>query len=239
MKVITVSCLNDNYSYIVINEKNNNACVIDPSEAQPIIKVVKRERINLRYILNTHHHYDHVGGNLELKEEFNCNVLGFINDRENIPGIEIFVKDNELYQNEDFEFITYHTPGHTIGHVIFHFHKQNFLFTGDTLFSLGCGKIFEGSYEQMYNSLNKIKKLPKNTMIYFGHEYTKNNYEFCLLNDPENIQLKTKIKKIDKLLNIRKPTTPSKLMEELQSNIFLKSENLETFKKLRNLKDNF
>ena len=239
MKVITIRCLSDNFSYIVLNEKNNNACVVDPGEAEPIISTVIREKINLKYILNTHHHNDHVGGNLELKKKFNCNILGYVNDKDNIPGIDIFIKDRELYQNDDFEFKTYHTPGHTVGHVIFHFHKCNFLFTGDTLFSLGCGRIFEGSYDQMFNSLNIIKNFSKDTMIYFGHEYTKNNSEFCLINDPQNNQLKSKIKKIDNLLNLGKPTTPTSLKEELQSNIFLKSENIETFKKLRNLKDNF
>ena len=156
-KIITVKSLNDNFSYIVLNEKSNNACVIDPGEAKPIIDKVRKEKINLNYILNTHHHNDHVAGNLKLKEMFNCKILGFENDKDNIPGIDIVVKDRELYHNEDFEFITYHTAGHTKGHVIFHFHKLNCLFTGDTLFSLGCGRIFEGSYDQMFKSLNIIK----------------------------------------------------------------------------------
>ena len=126
MRVITIKCLNDNFSYIVLNEKNNNACVIDPGEAQPIINKVRSEKINLKFILNTHHHGDHVGGNLELKKEFNCKILGSINDKNNIPGIDITLKNKELYQNEDFEFTTYFTPGHTLGHVVFYFNKQNF-----------------------------------------------------------------------------------------------------------------
>ena len=239
MKVITVNCLSDNFSYIVVNEKNNNACVIDPSEAEPLINIIKKRKINLQFILNTHHHGDHVGGNLELKKKFNCTILVFIGDKGNIPGVDIFLKDKELYKNENFEFTTYHTPGHTLGHVMFHFHKNNFLFTGDTLFSLGCGRIFEGSYNQMFSSLKKIKRFSKDTMIYFGHEYTKNNSTFCLANDPKNIQLKNKIKKIRQLLDIGKPTTPTSLADELQSNIFLKTEKIETFKKLRVLKDNF
>ncbi len=239
MKVITVNCLSDNFSYIVINEKNNNACVIDPGEADPIINIVKKNKINIKYILNTHHHEDHVGGNLELKKKFNCNVLGFVDDKNYIPGIDTFLKDKELYKDKDFEFMTYHTPGHTLGHVVFHFHKYNFLFSGDTLFSLGCGRIFEGTHDQMFNSLKIIKKLSKDTMIYFGHEYTKSNLNFCLFNDPNNIQLKNKVKKIYQLIDAGKPTTPTSLIDELQTNIFLKSENLETFKKLRDLKDNF
>ena len=239
MKVLVIKCLDDNFSYVVLNEANNNACVIDPSESDPIIQIIKKKKINLKYILNTHHHPDHVGGNLELKREFNCNILGFIGDRNNIPGINIFLKDKELFKDEDFEFKTYHTPGHTAGHVIFHFYRQNILFTGDTLFSLGCGRIFEGSYDEMFRSLQLIKNLPKNTLIYFGHEYTRNNSKFCLTNDPDNIELNNKILKINELIGTGKPTTPSTLKEELETNIFLKSKNIKTFKKLRDLKDNF
>ena len=141
MRIITVKCLDDNFSYILINEESNNACVIDPGESKPIIEIILKEKLNLKYILNTHHHGDHVGGNLDLKDKFNCSVIGFNKDKDNIPGINIFVKDKELYQNNDFEFTTYHTPGHTKGHVIFHFHIQNLLFTGDTLFSLGLSLI--------------------------------------------------------------------------------------------------
>ena len=239
MKVLVIKCLDDNFSYVVLNEANNNACVIDPSESDPIIQIIKKKKINLKYILNTHHHPDHVGGNLELKREFNCNILGFIGDRNNIPGINIFLKDKELFKDEDFEFKTYHTPGHTAGHVVFHFYRQNILFTGDTLFSLGCGRIFEGSYDEMFRSLQLIKNLPKNTLIYFGHEYTRNNSKFCLTNDPDNIELNNKILKINELIGTGKPTTPSTLKEELETNIFLKSKNIKTFKKLRDLKDNF
>ena len=239
MKVLVIKCLDDNFSYVVLDETNNNACVIDPSESDPIIKIIKRKKINLKYILNTHHHPDHVGGNLELKREFNCNIAGFIGDKNNIPGINIFLKDKELFKEDEFEFKTYHTPGHTAGHVIFHFYRQNILFTGDTLFSLGCGRIFEGSYDEMFKSLQLIKNFPKNTLIYFGHEYTRNNAKFCLANDPDNIELNNKITKINELIDIGEPTTPSILKEELETNIFLKSENIISFKKLRDLKDNF
>ena len=182
---------------------------------------------------------DHVAGNLKLKEMFSCKILGFENDKDNIPGIDIVVKDRELYHNEDFEFITYHTPGHTKGHVIFHFQKLNCLFTGDTLFSLGCGRIFEGSYDQMFKSLNIIKNFPKNTMIYFGHEYTLKNSKFCIHHDTSNNRLKNKIFEISEKLKNKLPTTPTNLKDELDCNIFLKCENLNSFSKLRELKDNF
>ena len=239
MKVITIKCLTDNFSYIILNEKNNNACVIDPSESDPIINIIKNEKINLKYILNTHHHDDHVGGNLKLKKEFNCSILGYIDDKKIIPGIDVLLNDNQIYKDDDFEFITYHTPGHTNGHVIFHFFKQNFLFTGDTLFSLGCGRIFEGTKAQMYSSLVLIKKLPLKTKIFFGHEYTKKNSEFCANYDPKNQKLMNKIEEINFKLKNNLSTTPTILKDEMDCNIFLRSSSLLSFSKLRELKDNF
>ena len=239
MKVLTVKCLEDNFSYIVINEKNNNACVIDPSESKPVIKIIKKNKINLKYILNTHHHDDHVGGNLELKKEFNCKIFGFINEKNIIPGIDIFLKDKQIYKNEDFDFKTYHTPGHTLGHVIFHFYNHKLLFTGDTLFSLGCGRVFEGSFEQMFNSLNIIKSLSEDTIIYFGHEYTLQNSKFCFYHDSKNIKLNEKIEEVLKKIKNNISTTPTNLKDELDCNIFLRCKDLNSFSKLRELKDNF
>ncbi len=149
------------------------------------------------------------------------------------------MKDKELYKNEDFEFKTYHTPGHTLGHVIFHFHKQDFLFTGDTLFSLGCGRIFEGTKLQMYESINLIKNFPAKTKIFFGHEYTKQNSKFCAYYDPKNKKLMDKIVEIDKKLNNNLSTTPTLLRDEIDCNIFLRSDSLSSFTKIRELKDNF
>jgi hydroxyacylglutathione hydrolase len=130
-------------------------------------------------------------------------------------------------------------PGHTKGHICFHFYNEKLLFTGDTLFSLGCGRIFEGTYEQMFSSLNKIKAMPLDTQIYCGHEYTLNNSKFCIKYDSENLSLKKKIHNIQIKLNNSLPTVPSTLKEELDCNIFLRAKDVKTFSKLRDLKDNF
>ena len=198
MKIEIIKCLKDNYAYLIIDEKNQDACVVDPSETKPVISFVENKKINLKYILNTHHHYDHVGGNLELKKRYNCKVIGFIGDKDRIPEIDILVKDNQIWKKDNFEAKIYHIPGHTTGHIAYHFFKEKKIFTGDTLFSLGCGRIFEGTYEQMFNSLNKIKELPQETEIYCGHEYTLQNSNFCLANDSKNLKLKEKIIKIKK-----------------------------------------
>ncbi len=239
MKVEIIKCLKDNYSYLIIDEKNNNACVVDPSESKPIIQYVEKNKLNLKYILNTHHHFDHVGGNYELKKKYNSNVVGFKEDKERIPEIDILVEDNQIWKKDSFEAKIFHIPGHTTGHIAYHFFKEKKIFTGDTLFSLGCGRVFEGTHEQMFNSLNKIKKLSKDTNIYFGHEYTLNNSNFCLKIDKKNSKLNNKILKIKEKLKNNLPTVPTLLSDEIECNIFLKAKDVKSFSKLRELKDNF
>ena len=239
MRIEIIKCLQDNYSYLIIDKNNLKACVVDPSEASPIINFVEKKKLKLVYILNTHHHYDHVGGNLELKRKYNSKVIGFKEDKKRIPGIDILVEDNQIWNEDNFEAKIYHVPGHTSGHIAFHFFKEKKLFIGDTLFSLGCGRIFEGTNEEMFNSLNKIKKIPDDTEIYCGHEYTLQNSKFCLAHDSTNLNLKNKILEIEGKLKNGLPTIPTFLKDELKCNIFLKAKDVESFSKLRDLKDNF
>jgi len=239
MKVKIIPCLKDNYSYLIIDDKSNKSCVIDPSEATPIIEYLEKNNIKLDFILNTHHHYDHVGGNKELKEKYSAKVVGYIDDQKRIPEIDITVKDNQIWKEKKFEAKVVHIPGHTSGHICFYFFNEKNIFTGDTLFSLGCGKIFEGTYSQMFKSLNFFKKIPAETNVYCGHEYTLKNSDFCIRHDPNNQNLKNKIDKIKEKLKKNLPTIPSTIKDEIECNIFLRSENLENFSKLRDLKDNF
>ena len=239
MRVEIIPCLQDNYSYLVIDDINNTACVIDPSEAEPIINFIEKNNISLKYILNTHHHFDHIGGNKNLKKKYNSIVVGYKDDANRIPEIDILVKDNQVWKADNFEAKIIHIPGHTTGHISFYFFNHKLIFTGDTLFSLGCGKIFEGTYQEMFTSLNKIKNLPEDTKIYCGHEYTLQNSKFCIKHDSENLNLKNKISIIKEKLANNLPTIPSILKDELECNIFLRVKNVESFSKLRDLKDNF
>lgn len=239
MNVEIIKCLQDNYSYLLIDKKSKKACVIDPGEANPIINYIEKNQINLKYILNTHHHSDHIGGNLFLKEKYNCQIIGFEGDKNRIPKIDILLKDNEIWKDDSFEAKIFHLPGHTLGHIAFYFYKEKKIFTGDTLFSLGCGRIFEGTYSQMFSSLNKIKELPLDTEIYCGHEYTLQNSKFCLKYDRENLNLKKKVIQAQDKQKKKIPTLPTSLYEEMQCNIFLRAKDLESFSKLRDLKDNF
>ena len=253
MLITPIPCLKDNYAYIINNNNTKTIGVVDPSEAQPIISFLERQGKKLNYILNTHHHFDHIGGNIELKKKYNAKIIGFVGDKHRIPGIDITVKDDQKWNFGSSIVKIFHIPGHTLGHICFFFEKEKIAFTGDTLFSLGCGRIFEGDHKQMLDSLNKIKKLPKDTKIYCGHEYTYKNAEFCLKQESNNIDLKKKFEEIKKLRSQNLPTVPSVLEDELKSNIFLRcdkkelkiklgmknQEDLEVFKKVRDLKDSF
>ena len=226
-------------------------------KAQKVRRLINEDFENvfkkLDYILNTHHHADHVNGNLELKKKYNSKILGFSQDKRRIPGIDILLEENQKQKIGNLEFEVIFIPGHTKGHIAFFFSKEKIAFTGDTLFSLGCGRVFEGTHEEMFYSLNKIKNLPPDTKIYCGHEYTKSNLNFCLAYDPRNTFLKEKAIDIQKKLNSNLPTIPSILDQEIKTNIFLRcndpeiklaldlkdSPEVEVFSKLRDLKDSF
>ena len=190
-------------------------------------------------VILSHHHFDHIGGNIELKEKYDSIVVGYKYDAERIPEINVLVEDNQIWKEDNFEAKIIHIPGHTTGHIAFYFFNEKIIFTGDTLFSLGCGKIFEGTYKEMFESLSKIKNLPEDTKIYCGHEYTLQNSKFCIEHDPQNQGLQKKITKINEKLKKNVPTIPSILKDEKECNIFLRAKNVESFSKLRDLKDNF
>ena len=238
MLVETIRCLEDNFSYILIDQ-NKNACVIDPSESEPIINFVEKNNIKIKYILNTHHHFDHIGGNKEIKKKYNAKIVAYKNDLHRIPDVDISLKNNQIWTAENFNSKIIHIPGHTNGHICFFFENEKIAFTGDTLFSLGCGRIFEGTYEEMFSSLKKLKELPKETKIYCGHEYTLKNSEFCLKYDKNNKRLQKKINEIKNKVNNNIPTVPSTIDDEIACNIFLRTKTLDEFSKLRDLKDNF
>jgi hydroxyacylglutathione hydrolase len=253
MKIEIIPCLNDNYSYLIYDENSNTVAMIDPSEFFACDKIINQNYKKLDFIFNTHHHYDHVGGNKDLKIKYNSIVVGFEEDKNRIPGIDKVLKDKQVFKIGDLSFTTIFIPGHTSGHIAFYSEKEKVIFTGDTLFSLGCGRVFEGTYKQMFNSLNKLKNLPKDTRVYCGHEYTYKNLEFCMKFNPNNIFLKSKKDAIELNLKNKKPTIPSTIGDEIKTNIFFRfndpdvkkainsknSSELEIFTKLRDLKDNF
>jgi len=253
IEVRQISVLSDNYVYLITDDETQITACIDPSVSEKVIEVIEEEGLNLRFILNTHHHYDHVGGNVELKEKYNCEIIGNKNDKQRIPGIDIYLKDKDEFEIGNSRFKILEMSGHTVGHVGYYFKRDGILFCGDTLFSLGCGRLFEGSPLQMVESLSKIRSLPEDTKIFCGHEYTESNAEFAFHLNPNDKLLKEKMEEIKKKRSKLLPTVPSVLKEEKKLNPFLKFDdkdyldligiedvsNEENFKKIRILKDNF
>ena len=233
-------------------DSENNAFVVDPSEFLPVDIFIKENNLNLKYILNTHHHFDHIGGNIELKEKYDAKIVGSKNDKERIPGIDICLKEGEFFEFNGHKAEIIDIPGHTLGHIAFYIQSENIVFTGDTLFSLGCGRIFEGTPEMMFESLNKLKNLPDNTKVYCGHEYTLNNALFLesIIKDKD---LSEKVKSLRELHDKHQPSIPTTIKAEKKLNFFLKSNeesfknylnmskanDLEVFTYLRHLKDTF
>mgnify|MGYP001486490804 CR=1 FL=1 len=253
LNIDIISCLNDNYSYLLHDKKTNTVAIIDPSDFNPCDQEIEKKHKKLDYIINTHHHFDHVGGNQELKKKYRAKVLGFENDKARIPGIDKGLTENETFKIGETFFKVIFVPGHTKGHIAFYSEQEKIIFTGDTLFSLGCGRIFEGTCKQMFDSINKIKNLPIKTKIYCGHEYTKNNLDFCLRYEKDNQYLIKKTNWVDNKIDNKLPTIPTYLEDELKTNIFLRCDDLAIkkglnmedaseeliFEKLRNLKDKF
>ncbi len=230
--LIQIPTLKDNYSYII---KADKVIVIDPGEAQPIINICEELQLQPTHILNTHHHWDHTDGNLLLQQKFRCEILGSALDASRIPGLTKKLDSGPLQIGRvRGEILT--SPGHTAGHVLFYVATESILFTGDVLFCGGCGRVFEGSMEEMYFSLQKIKALPPSTQIFCGHEYSLKNLDFA-----DHIGIKTDILRAawQNMIAQQQPIVPSTLSTEFEVNPFLRAQSPEEFSRLRLLKDKF
>ncbi|XP_031404896.1 hydroxyacylglutathione hydrolase 2, mitochondrial-like isoform X2 [Punica granatum] len=223
LQIELVPCLKDNYAYLLYDVDTGTVGVVDPSESRPVIDALSRKNRNLTYILNTHHHYDHTGGNLELKARYGAKVIGSMKDKDRIPGIDIALNDGDKWMFAGHEVLVIDTPGHTRGHISFHFPGSGAMFTGDTLFSLSCGKLFEGTPQEMLSSLERIMSLPDDTNIYCGHEYTLSNSKFALSIEPNNEALQSYAVQVAHLRSKSLPTIPTTLKREKACNPFLRT----------------
>tara|TARA_S200000501_G_scaffold74060_1_gene65942 strand:- start:253 stop:993 length:741 start_codon:yes stop_codon:yes gene_type:complete len=238
-RITGIRVLSDNVIWIW--ENNNSAVVVDPALAKPVIEYLKINNLNLEAILQTHHHSDHIGGTRELIKEWpNVKVIASLKEKIRIPFQNSSVSDGDKLQLLNKEVQVIEVMGHTRSHIAFYFNNNvPVLFIGDTLFSAGCGRIFEGTYKQMYNSLKKIKSLPKNTLIYCAHEYTKSNLLWALDLEPENQNIRNKLIEVEKKIALKQLTIPCLLEEEMTINLFLRSDNLKHFSYLRANKDSW
>ena len=233
-----IPILHDNYCYLI--EGADKQCfIVDPGQAFPIESYIKEHGLLPLAILNTHHHGDHVAGNADLKSLYNIPVIGPFAEKSKIPTLTKGVKDDDVIEDSGIRLMVMETPGHTNGHISFYCPSANALFCGDTLFSMGCGRLFEGTADDLYQSLQKIKSLPLKTNIYCGHEYTAANGKFAAHMEPENMDIQKRISEVFALRKDNCPTLPVTLEVELKTNPFLRAENAETFADLRKQKDSF
>jgi hydroxyacylglutathione hydrolase len=219
-----VPCLRDNYAYLLRDPASGATGIVDPSEAAPVMKALKDTGWRLTHILNTHHHPDHTGGNLELKRATGAAVVGPRPDRERIPGIDIAVDEGEQFALGTAAADIFFIPGHTRGHIAYWFKDSRALFSGDTLFLMGCGRLFEGTPAQMWNSLGKLRALPGDTRVYCGHEYTQANARFAVTVDPDNPALRDRKNRVDALRAKGEITIPGTMAEERATNPFLRAD---------------
>jgi hydroxyacylglutathione hydrolase len=215
-------CRSDNFGVLVHDAATGETALIDAPEEGPILEAVARTGWTPTVILTTHHHPDHVEANLALKARFGLTIIGPKSEADRIPGIDRTVVDGETFSFSGQPVRVIETPGHTAGHVCYHLPQSGLLFAGDTLFALGCGRLFERGPADMYRSLVKLAALPLETVIYCGHEYTQSNSRFALSVDPANSALKERANEIDALRAAGKPTLPTKLLVEMSTNPFLR-----------------
>ena len=253
LEINIINALSDNYIYVIRNESKNITSVVDPGESTPVINFLRNKGWHLDEIVNTHHHHDHVGGNFQLLEIYKSKLIAPMYDKGRISSIDVLVSDNDLINIAGTKTRVIHTPGHTSGHVCFFMANEKCLFSGDTMFYLGCGRVFEGTMEQMWLSLLKLRSLPDDTLIYCGHEYTTSNAKFANHIDPNNKLLKEAIIEVKNKRERGLPTVPFELGKEKKINPFLRADDQnfsnsiglktnnpnETFNTIRLQKDNF
>ena len=237
MEIVAVPAFTDNYIWLVHDEASGETAVVDPGDAAPALAEAKRRGWTITQVWNTHHHWDHSGGNLAMKEATGCTVSGPA--AENIPGRDVPLSEGSEFRIGDHGGRAIEIPGHTSGHVALVLDEDRIAFVGDTLFAMGCGRLFEGTAQQMYTSLQRITDLPADTALYCGHEYTLANARFAHHAEPENSAIAARLKEVEALREARQITLPTSVAQERETNPFVRATNWEEFGRLRAEKDSF
>ncbi len=239
LELVQIPVLTDNYVYLIHEPDSGATAVIDPAVSEPVLAALAARHWRLSHILCTHHHGDHVGGNLDLKSATGALVVGAARDRARIPGLDVEVAEgDEVYIGEATAKVI-ETPGHTLAHICYWFTDDALLFCGDTVFSLGCGRLFEGTAHQMWDSFAKIRALPPETRLCCAHEYTQSNARFARTVEPDNAALSARVAEVDRLVAQGRPTVPTTLGQELATNPFLRAADAQDFAERRRKKDHF
>jgi len=228
LEIVTVACLDDNYAYIV--KGPDGVCLIDAPEAEPIIDALEERHWHLGAILLTHHHGDHVQGVEELREKYSCKVMGPKAEETKMPRLDMALTEGMNGGNGSAYTVPMEVPGHTLGHMAYYFPNAGVVFTADSLMAFGCGRVFEGTMEMMWNSLQKFMALPPETLVYSGHEYTAANGRFAETIEPNNPDLIARVEAVAAKRAKGEPTVPSTIAEELATNPFLRGDSPEVQK---------
>ena len=253
LRIHQFPCLSDNYGFLIHERLSGVTATIDTPDPHAISRELKRKGWRLTHILNTHHHPDHAGGNLWLKQRTGCIVVGPAADAARIPGIDLQVGEGQTLEFGSAEAQVHDTPGHTRGHIVYYFAGENVAFVGDTLFVMGCGRLFEGTPAQMWSSLQKLMNWPGRTRIYCAHEYTQTNGRFALTVEPHNRALARRMGEVERLRAEGRPTVPTTMHQEKRTNPFLRpnsrgiraqlgmenAEDVDVFAEVRRRKDRF
>ena len=235
LNVTLIPILEDNYTYII--QSGNDVGIVDPGDAAPIINKLEELDLTPNYIFNTHHHWDHVNGNKKIKDKYNCRLVAPQEEQDKIKDIDIGLSHGEMFQFGGDTIEVIKVSGHTNGHICFYFQNSKILFSGDALFAMGCGRLFEGNATDLFEGFQHLKKLPDDTQVYCGHEYTLTNANFCLSVEPDNTDIISRTEEIKSLRAAQQPTIPTTIALEKQTNLFFRAKTAKDLKILRDLKD--
>jgi len=237
MEIVAVPAFADNYLWLVHDEESGETAVVDPGDAAPVLAEADRRGWKISQVWNTHWHPDHTGGNLAIKEATGARISGPGN--ENIPGRDVGLRGGDKVCLGDHCGRVIEVPGHTLGHIALIFDDERIAFVGDTLFAMGCGRLFEGTPEQMYRSLGQLAELPADTRLYCAHEYTLSNGRFAVHADPKNVAIAARLTQVERWRNEGKMTVPTTVALERETNPFVRATNVKEFARLRSDKDSF
>jgi len=223
-EIIQFGCLKDNYSSLLHDPATGCTAVVDTPDADEIMHQLDKQGWHLTHILTTHHHWDHIDGHEQLKKHYDCQIIAPALNRDQIPAIDQTVSNGDQIQVGEISIEVLATPGHTLGHVAYYVPALSAVFVGDTLFAMGCGRLFEGTPQQMWQSIQVLRALPDQTAIYCGHEYTLNNAQFALSLEPDNSALQQRVKEVESLRASGLPTIPTSVIQERQTNPFMRAD---------------
>ncbi len=239
LEVIRIPVLSDNYIWLVNDAKSGATMVVDPAVAEPVLTKANELGWTITHIWNTHWHPDHTGGNAAIKAATGCTIVGPAAEAERISTLDVQVRGGDVVLFGSTEAHVIDVPAHTAGHIAFHFATENIAFVGDTLFAMGCGRLFEGTAAQMFDNMRKLEALPDNTVIYCAHEYTQSNGRYALTAEPGNAALIARMNDVDAARVRGEATVPTTIALERATNPFMRAKNIAELAERRAAKDSF